>query len=203
MSFIFPHLIPKPEYVQPDYQAWAAVQIGMTRDEVVTLLGPPHHDRYHGGKPKRDDAYYSYGYIQLPYVHHPRTYSFTIGFDENGFVFYKGDPFGGRFSMDGSPVVPEIITPLDQSVFNHYPRVVDLRWYPSSGVYPVSYTCAIGHFCPLAELWSEHETIDDGLISTFHTTVFVGGQPGRIRLKATNAVGESDWSEYRYFRFLR
>ncbi len=113
-------------------QAWAAVRVGMTRDEVVSLLGPPHHERYRGGKPRPDASLYSYGYLQLPYVHHPRTYSFMIGFDDEGCVNYKEDPFGGRFSIDGSPTVPKIITPLEQSVFNHYPRVVDLRWYPSS-----------------------------------------------------------------------
>ena len=67
----------EPEFVQPDYRKWEAVQIGMSRDEVVALLGPPLEDPY------RADAYCSYGHLEMPMVSGPRTYVFLIGYDEN------------------------------------------------------------------------------------------------------------------------
>lgn len=201
MRFTFPQSTPKPEFVQPDYQQWAAVKVGMTRDEVVAILGPPHADKFRGGKPRREDPYYSYGYLQMPMVPHPRTYSFLVGFDESGVVFTKMDPFNGRLSVDGVPTVPSLITPIDHSVFDHYPRIIDMRWYPVSGQYPVRYSISIGTSDPNGKCWGPEEEIESEVAFPFFMMEFVGAQPGRIRVKATNDIGESEWSEYRYFRF--
>jgi hypothetical protein len=121
MRFTFPHFTPEPEFIQPDYDKWTAVRVGMSRDETTALLGPPLDDRYRGGKSSPTDPYYSYGFLQMPMVPHPRTYAFLIGFGSDGKVFTKMDPFNGRFSVDGSPTVPEIIIPADETVFSHYP----------------------------------------------------------------------------------
>jgi len=203
MRLTFPHSTLKPEFVQPDYRRWAAVNVGMTRDEVVAILGPPHADRFRGGKPGRKDPYYSYGYLQMPMIPHPRTYSFLVGFDDAGLVFTKLDPFCGRFSLDGAPTVPLLITPIDQSIFDHYPRIIDIRWYPVSGQYPVSYAIAIGNSDPNGASWHADEVIESKLAFPFFMMSFVGAQPGRIRVKATNDIGESEWSDYRYFKFTR
>lgn len=201
MRHTFPHSTPKPKFVQPKYDMWAAVQIGMSRDEVVALLGPPLDDKYRGGKARATDAYYSYGYLQMPMLPHPRTYSFLIGFDDEGKVFTKMDPFNHRFSVDGSPTSPEIIIPTDRTVFSHYPRILDCRWYPSSGVYPMTYTFELGFGQRLGpeKFWDQE--IETDLAIPFFMTDFMGAQPGRFRVKAKNKIGESDWSEYRYFSF--
>lgn len=203
MRFTFPRSTPKPEFVQPDYQQWAAVKVGMTRDEVVEILGPPHADRFRGGKPSRNSPYYSYGHLQIPMVPHPRTYSFLVGFDNDGLVFTKEDPFDGRLSLDGVPTVPVLITPLNHCVFDHYPRILDIRWYPVSGQYPMWYSVSIGFSGPTGDSWNTDEVIDSELEVPFYMTSFRGAQPGRVRVKAINEVGQSDWSEYRYFRFTR
>ena len=35
MRFTFPHFTPEPEFIQPDYRKWSAVQLGMSRDEIT------------------------------------------------------------------------------------------------------------------------------------------------------------------------
>ena len=201
MRYTFPHLTPKTKYVQPDYEKWAAIRIGMSRDDVVAQLGPPLADKYLGGKSRLTDPYYSYGYLQMPLVPHPRTYGFLIGFDDAGKVFTKIDPFNGRFSTDGSPTSPEIIIPADRAVFSHYPRILDCRWFPSSGLYPLKYIFELGAGQPFCPEQFHDEVIESDLPIPFFMTTFGGAQPGRFRVKAKNRLGESDWSNYRYFRF--
>lgn len=201
MRFTFPHFTPKPEYVQPDYEKWAAVQIGMSRDQVVAHLGPPLDDKYSGAKSRPTDPYYSYGYLQMPMVPHPRTYRFLIGFDDNGKVVAKIDPFNGTLSADGTPTSPEIVIPADRMVFSHYPRILDCRWSPSSGDYPMTYTFELGVGEPFGPEQFHNEVIETDLAVPFFMTTFVGAQLGRFRIKAKNKFGESDWSDYRYFSF--
>ncbi len=206
MRFTFPHFTPKPEFIQPDYQKWIAIKFGMSRDEVLTHLGQPINDKYRGGKWRREDAYYCYGYLQMPMIPHPRDFSFLIGFDDHGKVFSKIDPFGGRFSTSGAPSIPEIIVPIENSTFLHFPRILDCRWLPCSGVYPMSYDFELGIGYPTApgEIPSQYgsEWLETNLQIPFFMTSFGGAQPGRFRIKAKNELGESDWSEYRYFEFL-
>ncbi|MFN0195789.1 MAG: hypothetical protein ACKVT0_03540 [Planctomycetaceae bacterium] len=173
----------------------------MSRDDVVARLGPPLDDKYRGGKSRTNDSYYSYGYLQMPMVPHPRTYAFLIGFDKDGNVVTKIDPFNGRFSPDGLPTTPEIIIPVDDTVFSHYPRILDCRWFPSSGVYPMTYIIELGAGQPFGLNPIYDEEIVSDVPIPFYMTTFVGGSPGRLRIKAKNEIGESDWSEYRYFRF--
>jgi len=201
MRYTFPHFNAKPEFVQPDYSKWDAVEIGMARDEVVELLGPPLEDEYHGGKVSVSDPYYTYGYLQMPLLPHPRTYEFEIGFDDNDNVFAKIDPFNGRFSPDGLPTVPEMIIPTERAIFSHYPRILDCRWFPSSGVFPITYTVECGFGESFESECFTDEEIESGLEIPFLIATFGGANTGRYRVKAKNELGESDWSDYRYFRF--
>lgn len=186
----------EPEFVQPDYESWAAVQIGMRREEVVALLGPPLEDPY------RADANCAYGHLQMPMVPHRRTYVFLIGYDENEQVFSKIDPFMGKLSLDGTPSKPEIITPVSGTAFSHYPRVLDCRWYPSSGEYPITYTIEESCSSPLEpELFYNTVEHPAEIPAPFYMFDFGGSQPGRIRVKARNRLGESEWSDYCYFDF--
>ncbi len=161
MRYTFPHFHAEPEFVQPNYAKWNSVKVGMSRDEVVERLGPPLDDEYHGGKVSASDPYCSYGYLQMPMLPHPRTYEFVIGFDLDDKVFMKIDPFNERFSTDGLPTAPEIIIPTERIVFSHYPRILDCRWFPSSGVYPITYTVE----CGFSESFESKDFTDDEIES--------------------------------------
>jgi len=193
----------KPKAVQPDYGKWQAVTVGMSRAEVVAILGEPLRDEYRPG----NSPYLNYGYIQLPSCPHPRTYSFLIGLDGNGKVVTKIDPFNGDFSMDGTPSRPELIIPADGQVFSHYPRVLDVRWYPVSGVYPVRYEVEIGWFSfPMRDGAPPNAAFYDEIAETdcpapYLVIAFGGASPGRVRVRAENERGVSEWSAYRQFRF--
>lgn len=186
----------EPEFVQPDYRRWEAVQIGMPQEEVVALLGPPLKDPY------RADANCAYGHLQMPMLPRKRTYVFLIGYDEKGKVFKKVDPFMGKLSLDGTPSKPEIIIPISGSVFSHYPRVLDCRWYPSSGEYPITYSFESSSASPLEpDIFYNPVELDTQIPIPFIMFNFVGSCPGRIRVKARNRLGESEWSNYCYFDF--
>ena len=70
MQDTFSYASTEPEFVQPDYRKWEAVQIGMAREEVVALLGPPLEDPY------LVDPFCSYGHLQMPMLPQRRTYRF-------------------------------------------------------------------------------------------------------------------------------
>jgi hypothetical protein len=131
--------------VQPDYRKWEAVKVGMTRDQVTALLGPPLTGRerrpvvYFGGS-----RYTMYGFISYPASPHWWKMNFSVYYDENDRVGRKSDPFGGvRLSRAGKPTKPIIIMPAGNQ-FSHFPRLVDVRWYPCSGHYPLVYEMEIG-----------------------------------------------------------
>jgi hypothetical protein len=193
----------KCQFKQPDYHNWASVTQGMTKSAVLTILGTPDHDKSLGRPFKHSDAYFVYGYLQMPLIPNPRTYSFVVVFDVNDRVCLKTDPFNGRFSSDGRPMAPELIAPISGSLFAHYPRVVDMRWYPSSGVYPLFYTIEIGTGSPHGDDPFRDEVYASDLDCPFYMAEFRGAQPGRFRVKARNAHGDSEWSDYRYFAFAR
>jgi hypothetical protein len=201
MRYIFPHFMPEPEFVQPDYCDWNAVRVGMMRSDVIKLLGAPLEDPYRGGPVRPTDPYLLFGYLQFFLAPHPRTYKFLIGFDEHDQVFAIEDPFQGKFSENGVPTVPEIITPLENTKFVHYPRILDCRWYPSSGQYPIHYSVEIASGAPSREIWSSSHIVESGLQFPFFMTEFQGAQPGRFRVKAHNGIGDSEWSSYRQFEF--
>lgn len=196
MQDTFSYASTEPEFVQPDYRKWEAVQIGMTREEVVALLGPPLEDPYLA------DPFCSYGHLQMPMLPQRRTYRFLIGYVENERVFSKSDPFTGKLSLDGTPSKPEIIIPVSGTAFTHYPRVLDCRWYPSSGEYPITYTIEVSSASPLEpEIFYNPVELDTEIPIPFYMFNFVGSQPGRIRVKARNRLGESEWSDYCHFDF--
>lgn len=95
----------------------------------------------------------------------------------------KEDPFDGRFSPDGLPMVPKLISPSDNTTFSHYPRYVDLRWCPSSGDYPMTYEIEF-HGC----------TMKTDI--PFATVLGRGQGEEQWRVRAINAKGTSEWSEY-------
>ncbi len=197
---------------QPSYEAWKSIEAGMPLDEVVDSLGQPVSNRL-------GPLDYCFGYLRSPYFPScPFDYSFIVQCDSDMRVESKIDPFGGRFSPDGRPMRPELIIPSNDLEFSHYPRILDVRWHPVAGKYPITYSVEIGYLVapleattPFPEDWKrispeldyQDEVVEPALEEPYFCDSFVGACPGRVRVKAKNELGESDWSEYRYFRFLR
>jgi hypothetical protein len=191
--------------VQPDYKNWKAVTAGDSLSRVSELIGEP---RNIAGwmKVTGQNKWLLYGWLadtSLP----PGTYEFSILYDENDHVLRKKDPFGGNLSEDGLPTRPAVLLPLAGSSFAHIPRILDLRWAPCSGQHPMAYDMEIGlgnATCFEEAEFSENAYDQQTVLKSTHVTImFPGCQRGRFRIRAKNALGVSDWSEYRSFSFTR
>jgi hypothetical protein len=199
--------------VQPDYLAWEKVTNGMSKEQVSALLGPP-LDQYDFPGMTREEAKallgptfgtnevtaippqagWTYGWLGFDSKTFPEAFLFRIRFSD-GKVHDKEDPFGGKLSR-GKPAVPGLINPAAGQIFDHYPRWIDFRWMPSSGLCPVEYVVQMQTKMPVG--WSTNEFNSD---QPYHCAAFAGAQMGRWRVKARNSMGESEWSEYREFEF--
>ncbi len=103
--------------------------------------------------------------------------------------------------------VPQLLSPADGSVFNHYPRTTKLQWMRVRGA--ASYTVEIDCFhCCESNKWCSDVgrtwIVVPNLRTTNHTFNFVGAQPGRWRVWAVDSSGregsKSSWREFRYTR---
>jgi hypothetical protein len=199
-------LAPEHErFIQPDYTKWQAIRLGMTPQQVVSFLGEPLED---DSIQSENETHWVYGYLELldgPDISYPRAYVFHITFYKER-VTGKADPFLGCFSEDGRPTRPIIVSPVGNPRYSHYPRVLDVRCQPCSGVYPITYSFEMG-WCQSSSVFggSYHDELyESGLTRPGFAVCFNGGaQKGRCRMKAHNALGESEWSDYCHFRFSR
>lgn len=190
--------------VQPDYRKWEAVRIGMSRAEVAALIGAPLTGREQRPICSRDPDYPVYGFVSypaLPVLPGKWTMAFRLGFDAAGRVWWKVDPFGGGpLSRTGKPSKPRWITPQSGGRFAHFPRLLDARWFPSSGAYPLTYELEVG-------LGQSESTEYRGYVDPerygqpYALLAFPGAQPGRLRVRGRNARGSGPWSDYREFTF--
>lgn len=192
----------RAQHVQPDYGKWKLVKVGMSESVVIDLLGKPIEeiDRP-SDSPTYSTKFSRFGRISFNSPSMPVPFDFEIQF-KGGKVVAIYDPFRGKFSDDGKPTTPTLIYPSDRTKFDHYPRFVDLRWNPSSGKYPIEYQIEVdsGQFAGGAILsYHEFERLRSEM--PYSVFAFVGQNPGRWRVKAKNELGESDWSEWRTFRF--
>lgn len=97
-------------------------------------------------------------------------------------------------SINGEPTRPVVFTPLSDSEFAHYPRILDVRWQPCDGLRPVRYDlklCIADHEDGDFEELRIFEDIEEPYLCLS----FVGDQPGRIYVRSKNAIGTSSWSE--------
>lgn len=186
------------EAVQPDYTAWQALKVGMTLEEVIAVVGPPLRNPHLFGESVR-----VFGYLQFPVMPHPRWYAFVLHFDK-GRLFHKEDPFHGDFSTDGKPCKPRIVSPTDGAVFKVEPvglPLIDMRWHPVSGKYPMMYELEIGTTNNRGEPFMY--TIYPKQMPLPY--IVVGGHwrdlPGCFRVRGVNEVGVGEWSDYRHFDF--
>jgi hypothetical protein len=202
MRYTYPHYTSKHECIVPDMRGWQQLREGMTFDDVTSLVGLPITDSLSCSNPDRiENGYLCYGWIDLPGVPHSRTYSFVVGFDEDRRVWLKESPFEDDYSEEGLPTSPRIIIPVDEPKYDHYPRIIDVRWRPPAGHYPMRFELQLGHGDLEGKKFCD-QTVDEDLTGLHYCTGFPGGQPGRVRVRASNSKGTGPWSEYRYFEFL-
>lgn len=199
------------DLVEPEYAKWDAVNVGMTEADVLRILGkpleqddvPPHR----GDAPFRSRTV-AYGRLRFRSPAVPGALRFQIEF-QNGEVVAKADPFGGHLSRDGKPTVPVPIFPVEYTILDHHPRFLDTRWYPSSGEYPITYTVQVEYAwfrdrgLNGKPIWL-YEPLDELASRLPHVAVqFMGMQPGRWRVRASNRLGESDWTDWSRFEFAQ
>jgi hypothetical protein len=201
MRYTFPQYTSKEECVIPDLGAWQSLKEGMSRGEVIQLLGEPPIDPLRGGPSDWTKGHLSYGWLDLPHVPHPRTYTFLLWFDQDE-VFHIESPFGEAVSKDGIPSKPEIISPEDGAEFDHYPRIIDIRWSPAAGDYPMRYEVELGIGDESGENFQD-KIIESDLVGLFLCIGFPGAQAGRVRVRGANQRGTGQWSDYHHFECLR
>jgi len=190
------------DVVVPDLEAWDSVKKGLSVSELEKLLGPP-IDGFRMDDDSRPNHIHrrKYGYVAKESQSFPGDFAFNV-LIERGKVWSKEDPFGGvEISKDGVPSKPKLITPLDGTSFDHYPRYVDFRWYACSGDYPLTYEIQVDTENRRGGGWFEgkNERISVPYLSYSH-----GGACGaRWRVRGVNAKGAGPWSDYSYFQFYR
>lgn len=132
----------QPLVVQPDPAKWRQLKLGMTEGEVTALMGAPFRKDPRPTAPPAPNfiQLYSWTYGELTFQSFTTkgTYDYAVVFHE-GQVREIRDPWNGRLSPDGRPTVPELVQPVAGQTLDHYPRFLDFRWHPASGVYPVQY----------------------------------------------------------------
>ncbi len=182
---------PSTNAIQPPHVSWRKTKYGMTEREVEDLLGKPL--RVRGGP--RGAHVWDYGYVVLASQVMPLDLTFSVWFNK-GRVIALEDPFHGSFSTNGAPSKPVLISPHDNEAFSHYPRIVDLRWYPVSGDYPVRYEIQVDTAAQLGWVPTTYESVEP-----YAAIVLPGSNRARWRVRAKNNLGTGPWSEYSHFEF--
>lgn len=107
--------------------------------------------------------------------------------------------------MRKGPPTPAQMLPLDNTIFNNYPRTTVLTWQSSSEAVSYGVEIDVYDMCQDNAWCSDGggpTTIVNGLTSPTYTFNFVGAQPGRWRVWAVNANGDqspkSEWWNFVY-----
>jgi hypothetical protein len=225
--------------IQPSYDAWEAVKKGMTLDEVRKLLGEPlemTRPATEAGALLRDaqgqqtDAQVAaeakaikaaaeegvlyagrmiYGRIEFDSPVMPHSYNFEIIY-VNDRVFEKWTRFRGSLSESDKPSTPVLVSPHFNAHIASTQDIVDLRWAPSSGAYPIQYDVEVQSYLgDDPPSWRDlqdnanYETVDDFRdLQIPHAAISSPGGITRWRVRAKNKHGESDWSEWRQLQTL-
>lgn len=221
------------QFVQPDSAAWAAAtREGLTEAEVLQILGEPIEREHPPVRPEHmsqeewdsvpaserqwyqdvilaDTCYgWRYGRLDFRSPSVPITYDFVIYF-RRGRVMMWSSPFDPPLSRSGVPTAPTPLLPMNQVVFDSRVDVLDFRWGPPAGLYPMTFTLEFvggydtniegedGELTPKRE-WFDPERLVSGVP---HLAVpNPGFEHWRWRLKAHNTLGEGPWSTWQSFR---
>lgn len=112
-------------------------------------------------------------------------------------------------AINPSLPTPIAVAPADRAVFDHHPREVTLQWKPAPGApADVQYYVQVdattkGEFSNFGDWVYAEPTFTLRTSKCSMTFQHMGAHPGRWRVKTLDAVGESPWSEWQYFRFSK
>jgi hypothetical protein len=191
----------------PVPQVWRRIEAGMSEGEVRAILGPPVEAEESVRDVGEDEARlyrWAYGKLPIDSSSVPGEFRFDVYFHE-GHVHSTEQPFDARdptLLKYPAPSVPHITAPQDRQVFGHYPRIVDFRWQPSLGAYPMSYRLelSIGQ-PPYASVGRASNALGRYVVEgVFHVGIpylcmqLPGKQSYQWRVQAMNEYGRSEWT---------
>jgi hypothetical protein len=116
-------------------------------------------------------------------------------------------PYEGGLEQTMELSTPVPISPLDGTVYSHYPRLTVLQWEEMQGA--ASYTVEVDCFhCCRYDAWCTdvggRSKVTPGIKTTVYSFKFVGKQPGRWRVWAVTADRKegpkSEWMQFTYTR---
>lgn len=104
-----------------------------------------------------------------------------------------------------SGIVPTLRDPFEGDIFDHYPRLTNMRWDPIS-LSNVTYNIEIDAFgARVAGKWAAEGgftwLVSGALNDNNYEHMFVGAQRGRWRVRAKVGNIICPWSEWRYFTY--
>ena len=191
----------KAMFSQKDYEKWLSLEEGADEEDVIKLLGQPSAKSDGYDRTGEVDYLWHYSPLMPKSIAFPEPITFSIWF-HRGKIRSVQNPFNGQVSKDGTPTKPELLWPVDPPVYKHYPRLMDLRWYPVAGNYPVKYEIQLAALVgedPAEVNWHVDREMKSDI--PYVAAQFVGAQPGRWRVRAINDKGTSEWSDYAEFLF--
>lgn len=105
-----------------------------------------------------------------------------------------------------SGVVPILRDPLEDDIFDHFPRITNFRWDPI-GLRDVTYNIEIDAFGALvAGKWAAEVgrtwLVSRNFIDNSYEHMFIGDQRGRWRVRAKVGSRTCPWSDWRYFTYI-
>jgi hypothetical protein len=114
-------------------------------------------------------------------------------------------PYGRRLEQNTELSAPVPVSPLDGTVYSHYPRRTILQWeeMPSAASYTVEvdcfHCCRKGAWC--TDVGGRSMVVPD-IKTTVYSFIFSGKQPGRWRVWAVTADRKegpkSEWMKFTY-----
>ncbi len=187
---------------------FAKVQPGMTKAELLSLVGPPQE----GIRAPSGGFFTSFlvNYGELTYEHpaFPSPMPFRVGLStKDNSVVDVEQPFSLPVLLNQLPV-PELLTPRHLSEIQHYPRYVDFRWKPCFSELDVAYEIELWSANPSSQ-WDDIKRLAEGklhpnqLIGKITTEVpyvafeLIGKGRYLWRVRARTALIEGPWSEVR------
>ena len=123
--------------------------------------------------------------------------------DVGGSIFQGAGPITVNEAPDPfESIQPRLLTPYDGTIFDDYPRHVNLEWktVPKATGYEVEVQWQL----PDDKSWHTVRDYPKAVNVPTYSFDFVGAQPGRWRVVATTKDGKrSSWSDWRSFSFTR
>ncbi|WP_425399467.1 hypothetical protein [Aeoliella sp.] len=186
----------------PNLVAWQMIERGTSYDTVLARLGEPlnHESAIRELEQFGGTAVLEYGspLKQSPLWPNPPSFKVWIR-GSSMTVLSKEWPYGPNVDVSELPAVPELILPSAEAHFHHYPRYIDVRWFPAAAEGNVSYEVEHAILMGIGKWRSDvHKTAE-----CYYVAMHGGANKGRIRVRSVDGDKRSQWSEWRNFDFDR